>query len=246
MTFCLGIKVKQGLIALADTRIVKGPEQLSKGKVSLLEHDGRAFFVMTSGLRSVRDKAVIYLTEHLARLATPYDRFYQVANAFGEQLRRVYAEDGLALAAGKLTFNLHTIIGGQLANDADPEMFYIYPEGNWIEASADSPYFVIGRTAYGKPILDRFLVWNTSLKTSVALAYLAFDATRTSVTDVDYPFDILMLENGGSRFRQQRFDAVHLHDAQEWWQQRLRAALHDMPHQWADRLFEDDSSQRNT
>src|SRR5688500_6261472 len=115
MTFCLGIKVEQGLSALADTRLVKGSERLSKGKVSLLEHDGKAFFIMTSGLRSVRDKAVIYLNEHLAELTTPYDRFYKMANAFGEQLRKVQAEDGASLAAGKLEFNLHTIIGGQLA-----------------------------------------------------------------------------------------------------------------------------------
>ena len=242
MTFCLGIKIAQGLVALADTRVVKGSERLSKGKVTLLDHDGKAFFIMTSGLRSVRDKAVIYLTEHLAELATPYDRFYEVANAFGEQLRQVLAEDGPSLAASNLPFNLHAIIGGQLANDASPEMFYIYPEGNWIEASADSPYFSIGRTAYGKPILDRFLTGDTALRTAVSLAYLAFDATRTSVTDVDYPFDILILENGSTQFKQQRFDARHLHDAQEWWQQRLRSALQDMPNEWADILFENKPS----
>ncbi|MES2627100.1 MAG: proteasome-type protease [Pseudomonadota bacterium] len=238
MTFCLGMKVQQGLIALADTRIVKGSERLSKGKVSLLEHDGQTFFIMTSGLRSVRDKAVIYLTEHLANLSTPYDRFYQIANAFGEQLRRVFIEDGPSLAISKLEFNLHTIIGGQLANDAGPEMFYIYPEGNWIEASPDSPYFIIGRTTYGRPILDRFLTRDTSLQTSVTLGYLAFDATRTSVTDVDYPFDILILENGNRHFKQHRFDARNMHDTQEWWQQRLRAALQDIPHDWSNVLFE--------
>jgi putative proteasome-type protease len=238
MTFCLGIKVEQGLIALADTQIVKGSERLSKGKVTLLDNNGQPFFIMTSGLRSVRDKAVIYLNEHLAQLTTPYDRFYKIANAFGEQLRRVFVEDGPALAAGKLEFNLHTIIGGQLANDAGPEMFYIYPEGNWIEASADSPYFVIGRTAYGKPILDRFLAKESSLRTAVTLAYLAFDATRTSVTDVDYPFDIRTFENGSAHFKQHRFNARDMHDAQEWWQQQLRVALADMPHAWADILFE--------
>src|SRR5687768_12359832 len=109
MTFCLGIKVEQGLVALADTHVSKGFERLSKGKVSLLEHDGKVFFIMTSGLRSVRDKAVIYLTEHLAGVTTPYDRFYKIANAFGDQLRRVQLEDGASLAGSKLEFNLHTI-----------------------------------------------------------------------------------------------------------------------------------------
>ena len=118
---------------------------------------------MTSGLRSLRDKTVIYLDEKLDEEAADFRRLYQVAQAFGHQLRRVREEDGVALAQGGLSFNLHAVIGGQLEGDPTPTMFYVYPEGNWIEATADSPYFILGRTLYGKPILDRLLISDTPL-----------------------------------------------------------------------------------
>lgn len=110
MTFCVGLKVKQGLVALADTQIVKGGERLSKGKLTLVEHRAQRLFIMTSGLRSLRDKTVIYLEETLAEEAADFKRLYQVAQAFGNQLRRVREEDGAALAQGGLSFNLHAVI----------------------------------------------------------------------------------------------------------------------------------------
>ena len=79
--------------------------------------------------------------------------------------------------------------------DESPQLFYVYPEGNWVEVAFDSPYFMIGRSYYGKPILDRLLTNETSLSSAVALALLAFDATSTSVTDVGYPIDVAVLAN---------------------------------------------------
>jgi putative proteasome-type protease len=112
MTFCLGMKVQQGLVALADTQIVKGSERLSKIKITLVNHGAQRLFIMTSGLRSVRDKTVMYLEEALRSHGSPYARLYQVANAFGAQLRRVWHEDAEALTRSGLLFNVHAIIGG--------------------------------------------------------------------------------------------------------------------------------------
>ena len=112
-------------------------------------------------------------------------------------------------------------------------MFYIYPEGNWIEAAADTPYFVIGRTPYSKPILDRFLVADTTLSAAVGLAYLAFDATRMSVTDVDFPLDLLVLDATNQCVTTHRFTADMLATPQEWWQRRLQEALAELPMAWA-------------
>lgn len=183
MTFCIGIKVDQGLVALADTQIVLGSERVSQQKLAALYYDDDSLFAVTSGLRSVRDKAIIYLDEELKRQEEPISRLFQVANLFGEQLRRVRQEDGPSLAASGLKFNPNAIISGHFRDDSAPQLFYVYPEGNWIEAAADSPYFIIGRTTYGKPILDRLLRHDTTLKSAVALALLAFDSTRASVTD---------------------------------------------------------------
>lgn len=237
MTFCVGIKVEQGLVALADTQIVKGSERLSKGKLALVQHRMQQLFIMTSGLRSVRDKTIIYLEEKLANDAVNFQRLYQVAQVFGEQLRRVRAEDGDALAQSGLAFNLHAIIGGQLDEDPTSTLFYVYPEGNWIEATVDSPYFIIGRTLYGKPILDRLLTVHTPISQATALAYLAFDATRTSVVDVAFPIDVILFDSSTRSLSQQRFDAPALESAAEWWQQCLRSALDKFPMDWAEPLL---------
>jgi putative proteasome-type protease len=237
MTFCLGIKLDQGLLALADTQIVKGDERLSRSKLALVEHRAHPLFIMTSGLRSVRDKTVIYFQEKLADEGVDFLRLYRVAQAFGDQLRRVREEDGDALAQSGLTFNLHAIIGGQLADDLTPTLFYVYPEGNWIEATADSPYFIIGRTLYGKPILDRLLSSDTPIRRALALAYLAFDATRTSVIDVAFPIDVIVFNPSTRAVSQQRFEAPALESAAAWWQQCLRSALDEFPMDWAKPLL---------
>ena len=131
MTFCTGILVRDGLLALADTKIVKGEEHLTRGKLSSSVTDGGQWWLMTSGLRSVRDKAVTYLERELAEGGSP-THLYEMANRFGGQLRRVREEDGPSLSASGFAFNLHAILGGQMSGDPRPRMYYIYPEGNWI------------------------------------------------------------------------------------------------------------------
>ncbi|TWT73551.1 Proteasome subunit [Posidoniimonas polymericola] len=237
MTFCVGIKVRQGVVALADTQIVRGSEQVSKQKLSFVNHANDSLFVMTSGLRSVRDKSLTYLGEQLDQQPQPIERLFKVVNLFGEQLRRVHGEDSAALAASGLSWNPHAIIGGRLSQDLSPQMFYVYPEGNWIESASDSPYFIIGRTHYGKPILDRLLTFETPLQSAVALALLAFDATRTSVTDVECPIDVAVIAEGDRHARFQRFTADEINSVTKWWSQTLSESLASMPMDWAANLF---------
>lgn len=236
MTFCVGIQVRDGVVALADTQIVRGSEQVMKQKLTAVIHADDSLFAMTSGLRSVRDKTLIYLDEKL-RSSQPYDRLYKVVNLFGETLRQVRIEDGPSLAADGLDFNTHAIIGGCLAGDASPQLFYVYPQGNWIEAAADSPYFLIGRTPYGKPILDRLLRYDSSLESAVSLALLAFDATRMSVTDVDCPVDIAVIPEHTRRATILRFTQSDIHEATQWWSHTLATALPTMPMGWAEALL---------
>jgi putative proteasome-type protease len=240
MTFCIGLKSPAGLVALADTQIVRGSERLTKSKVALLQHRNESFFVMTSGLRSIRDKLMIYAAEALEQSPDDYQRLYQVANRFGRELQRIRGEDLEALRQSNLAFNLHAIIGGRLHGDAEPTLFFVYPEGNWIEASTDSPYFMIGRTVYGKPILDRLMSPDASLPRAAALAMLAFDATRTSVTDVDFPVDMLTVHADTGRTSERRYTEKDLANAAGWWQQHLREALTSLPMRWAQPLLEPD------
>src|SRR5690242_2539475 len=97
MTFCLGISVEQGLVAIADTRVVAGNECLVARKTAAYQGPGFAFFVMTSGLRSLRDKILPYFEEAFARDGTVRERLFKVVNLYAQQVRRVAEEDGEAL-----------------------------------------------------------------------------------------------------------------------------------------------------
>ena len=237
MTFCIGIKVKQGIVALADSRIVVGSAQGSKQKLAAIDHPDGSLFAMTSGLRSVRDKALTYLAETLQEQPVPSNRVYQIANQFGKELRRVRTEDEAALVASGMTFNSHAIIGGRLSGDSEPQLYYVYPQGNWLEYAIDAPYFIIGRTTYGKPILDRLLHYETPLRDAIALALLAFDATRTSVTDVDGPIDVAILAENNLKMTFRRFNDADFAESTDWWSATLKEALNEMPHRWIDEMF---------
>ena len=158
MTFCLGMKCQEGLLAIADARITSGTELSTAKKISIHQHAQHSMFILTSGLRSVRDKAITYFEERLQDESAHFTKMYQAANALAEEIRRVRREDGEWLAGDGIFFDLHCIFGGQLEGDDEQRLYLIYPEGNWVEVRAATPYVIIGESRYGKPILDR--VWN--------------------------------------------------------------------------------------
>lgn len=234
MTFCIGVRVRAGLVVLSDTRVVKGTEPSRKAKLSTLTVGDSEAVIMTSGLRSVRDKVVARLEDQLA--TADFDRFHQFASAYGDTLRAVRAEDGPALAEGGHTFNSNAILAGQFSGDDDPVLMHVYPEGNWVEATDDAPYFVIGRTSYGKPILDRLLGADSTLEQATSLAYLAFDATSASATDVGFPIDIGVQPRGDHRFSMRRFTRADMATTHTAWHDQLRTALDRLPTPWNDLL----------
>lgn len=233
MTFCVAIKVREGVVALSDTRIVRGSEIAIKGKLAVVEAGEHDAVVMTSGLRSVRDKVVRRLEDDFAERAPR--RMHEMATAFGHELRSVEIEDGPALASAGLGFNLHAILAGRLDHDDEPALFHLYPEGNWVEATVDAPYVVIGRTHYGKPILDRLLRHDMELVEAVVLAYLAFDATQTSVADVDFPIDIAVMDASSMSFRVERLSEGRLAPVHDLWKRTLGDAVSTLASQadWA-------------
>lgn len=242
MTFCIGISVADGLVALADTQIVKGEQISSKAKLSAIELGADTAFVMTSGLRSIRDKAMARLDDDLSDGTLAPVRAHELATAFGDRLKEIRAEDEEGLSAGGLRFDLNGIVGGRFRDDDAPQLFHVFPEGNWVHTTVDAPYVMIGRTYYGKPILDRLLRYDTPLDQALALAYLAFDATRASVNDVDFPIDVVTFASDAERPTQVRRDAADLGEARAWWQDRLAAALVEFPLDWADPLLGDPGS----
>src|ERR1700733_6464725 len=190
MTYCLGIKVKEGLLAIANTRITSGTATTVKKKITIQQKDGFSLFIMTSGLRSVRDKALVYFNELLE--TTEYNKLYKAVNAFGEQIKRVAQEDKASLEKAGFKFDLNTIIGGQLKNDEEHKLFLLYPEGNWVELGQGAPYVVIGNSGHGKAILNRTVKEDSSMKLALKAGFLSFDSTRVSSSNVGFPIDVVL------------------------------------------------------
>src|SRR3954466_2736762 len=135
MTFCLGMRVKDGLVGISDTLVTSGSECITARKVSLYQGDGWSMFMMTSGLRSVRDKALTYFDEMMESAEHPLEnRLFKMANRFAEQVRRVAAEDQASLEKSGFKFNIHTLIGGELADGPDHKLLMLDPQA----PSADS------------------------------------------------------------------------------------------------------------
>lgn len=234
MTYCLGIKVKAGLVAMADTRITSGTESTSAKKISMHYTDHGALFIMTSGLRSIRDKAVTYFEEVMEDEGRELDRMYKVVNSFGAQLRKVAQEDKASLASSGLSFNLFAIVGGQLANDKEHKLYLIYPEGNWIEIGQATPFTIIGNSGYGKPILNRTLEFESSIRFALKTGFLSFDSTRVSANDVGFPLDVVILNRETGKITERRFEEEAMEDISKVWGEELSKIIKNIPESWID------------
>ncbi len=231
MTYCLGIKLKEGLIAIADTRITSGTDTTIKKKIFLEQKEKHSLFIMTSGLRSVRDKAITYFRD-MVEESGEYNKLYKAVNAFGDQVRRVAAEDKAVLEKSGFKFNLNTIIGGQLKDDEEHKLFLLYPEGNWVELDSGSPFVIIGNSGYGKPILNRTLSVNSSFGQALKAGFLSFDSTRVSANDVEFPIDVVLYKKDSFSLVEHRYEKKDLENISVLWEKELKAALSHIPENW--------------
>jgi putative proteasome-type protease len=238
MTYCLGIKVKKGLVAVADTRITSGTDVTTKKKIFTYQKDNCSMFIMTSGLRSVRDKAIVYFNEVMDNSFDDFTKLYQAVNAFGEQVKRAADEDKEALEKGGFKFNLNTIIGGQLREDEEHKLFLLYPEGNWVELGQGAPYVIIGNAAQGKAILNRILNNETSLKLALKAGFLSFDSTRISAADVDFPIDVALYKADSFNMVEQHYEEEDLEKVSAQWDKQLKTALKSISNTWMDSAFD--------
>lgn len=239
MTYCIGIRVKDGLVGLADTRITSGNQTLTAKKVIIEQKRGdHAVFLMTSGLRALRDKAMTYFNEIIEESGFEYRKLYKLVNAFGTQIRRVGQEDRKALEESNYDFNIHALIAGQLADDKEHKLFMIFPEGNWVEVGEANPYFIIGNTSHGKPILDRALHYESSLSFALKVSFLSFNATQISSNDVDYPVDVILYRKDSFSMVAQRMTQEQMMKYSNWWQAKIKGAIEEFPDDWARELLE--------
>ncbi|MFY0608084.1 MAG: peptidase [Cyclobacteriaceae bacterium] len=227
MTYCLGILSKEGVVGLSDTRITSGSDTTTAKKVYTVNRKKHTFFVMTSGLRSVRDKTITYFEEVFEE--ENFNKLYKMVTFLGEQVKRVAKEDKKALEEAGLNFNLFAIVGGQLEEDASPKLYLLYPQGNWIEIGPGTPYVIIGNTGFGNPILKRSLTYESSLEFGLKSGFLSFDATRISANDVDYPIDTVMLRKDEFLIKEHRFEEKDVGHIALYWNSKLREAIDNLP-----------------
>jgi putative proteasome-type protease len=237
MTFCLGIKVDEGLVGIADTLVTAGSECTKAAKLFTYQHDGQSLFIMTSGLRSVRDKALTYFEELLDEGGPTYDRVFKALNAFAAQVRRVAEEDKAALAESGLDFNLHALVAGQFERDREHKLYMLYPQANWVEIGQGTPSQIIGAAGYGKPVLDRTLQASDPMSYALKVGCLAFDSTRISASDVDFPIDVILYARDSFQLVMQRYDEGDLAEISNWWQERLRQSVNELRSDWAEPLL---------
>jgi putative proteasome-type protease len=131
-------------------------------------------------------------------------------------------------------------LAGQLQDDDEHKIYLLYPEGNWVEISEGSPFMIIGNNGYGKPILDRVLKYNSSMKFALKAGFLSFNSTRVSANDVDYPIDVVYYEKDSFNIIERRYKKEELQKISKIWQNKLSEAVHDLPENWLDKLFTDD------
>ncbi len=237
MTFCLGLKVKDGLIGIADTRITSGNERITAKKVTVHQKGRHSLFVMTSGLRSARDKALTYF-EEVFQESADFSHLYKAVNAFATQIRRVSSEDKPALTEAGFHFNLHALVGGQLEGDTEHRLYMIYPEGNWVEVGESTPFCIIGESGYGKPILERTIQHTSDLAFALKAGFLAFNATITCAIDVDYPIDVVAYRTNTYKIVEERYEKTEISDLALQWQQLIREAVPKLPGEWTRKVID--------
>ena len=237
MTYCLGITVKEGIIAIADTRITAGNEMYSNKKISIHEIKNHSLFIMTAGLRSVRDKAVTYFNQAVEEEEASYNYMHEAATAFGHMLKKVAIEDRETLEKEGYQFNLHAIVGGQMPKDSTHKLFLIFPEGNWIEINDGLKYQIIGNSNYGKPLLNRNLSHDSSLKDALKMGFLSFDATQVSTNDVDYPIDVVVYEKNSFKAKEVRLYKEDMQKISDEWNIALRNSLENIDEAWMKNLI---------
>jgi putative proteasome-type protease len=199
-----------------------------------VRENDRVLVLLTSGSLSLTQSIVELLRrefdagEGLARAGSLYD----AARVVGEQVRHVGDLDRAALERDGYKFNVHLLLGGQLRGQI-PGLFLIYPEGNPLSATEDSPYLQIGESKYGRPILDRGIRHDrTTLEEAAKYALISLDSTMRSNATVGPPIDLLVYGRDELRLdRIRRLDAEDpdLKGIRAQWEQALRKAVRELP-----------------
>lgn len=236
MTYCVGMLLDAGLVFLSDSRTNAGVDQISTfRKVTVFERPGeRVMVLLTAGNLAISQAVVNVLREHAdsaGRSIWGAQTMFEAALEVGEALREIHRRDAEALSEHHIEFNASLIFGGQIGTEA-PRLFCIYAAGNFIEATSDTPYFQVGESKYGKPILDRVISRSTSLAQGAKCALISMDSTIRSNLSVGVPLDLLSIRRDELKIHSHvNLDENHAYFRmiRTRWSESLRHAFHEIP-----------------
>jgi putative proteasome-type protease len=242
MTYCVAIKLKAGMVFLSDSRTNAGLDQISVfRKMIVYEKPGDRFMCLLSAgnlsiSQSIRE---ILQTEHLKdpdsdEPLTIWNAksMFDAARVLGSAVRHVQERDGDALRRSGVEFNVSMIFGGQIGGEA-MRLFQVYSPGNFIEATPETPFFQIGESKYGKPVLDRVITPDTPLDEAAKCALVSMDSTLKSNLSVGLPLDLAVYEVGS--LQSDRIICIDEHNpyfqmVRQTWGQKLREVFDAIEH----------------
>lgn len=237
MTYCVALRLNRGLVFAADTRTNAGVDNIAQfRKVHTWKKPGeRVLVLLTAGNLSLTQSVVSLLNEQVANTDEDPEApnlfnvpsMYRAARHVGDAVRAIRAIDGPALEASKTGFTGSFILGGQIGEE-QPRLFQVYSEGNFIEATDETPFFQIGEHKYGKPILDRVAQPTMRLGEAAKLILLSFDSTLRSNLSVGMPIDIVLYERDSLDLnREKRIyqDDEYFKKLSQAWSEALRSAF---------------------
>lgn len=236
MTYCCALRLKDGMVFISDTRTNAGVDHISVfRKLYTFGIPGERFIVIqTSGNLATTQAVIGHLQNQLETKQEPnlysVNTMFEIAELVGHTLRKVIA-DVTADTVEQSNYYCSLLVGGQIQG-ADMQLYNVYPQGNFISATSDTPFFQIGESKYGKPILDRALHYDMPMDEAVRCALISFDSTLRSNVSVGLPLDALVYDKDslkvpiGKRIYE---EDPYFSNISKQWSALLKRGLQELP-----------------
>ena len=240
MTYCVGLCLQDGLVFLSDTRTNAGVDNIATfSKMHVVEVPGdRVIVALTAGNLAVTQAVMNRVLETMPAPSGEANKtlaqaasMIEAVELVGAAVRDVYKIDGPTLQAQNIGFDVAVLIGGQI-KDRRMRLFQVYPAGNYIEATQDTPFLQLGEHKYGKPILDRVLTYQTDLFDGVKLCFISMDSTLRSNLTVGLPIDLAVYKRDTLKLDVKRRlgdDDPYFRHVRQRWSDSLRKAYQALP-----------------
>jgi putative proteasome-type protease len=239
MTYCVAMLLDTGLVFLSDSRTNAGVDQVSTfRKTTVFQKPGERVIVLQSAGNLAITQTVINLLREAIDANTPNSKhllncatLFEAARCVGDALRELHKRDAQALKDFGVEFNASLTLGGQIRGEP-PRLFSIYSAGNFVEATAETSYFQIGESKYGKPIIDRVLRRSSSLNEAVKCALVSMDSTIRSNLSVGLPLDLVIVKRDHfaiARHMSIDADTEYFQGIRTRWSEALREAFVQLP-----------------